>query len=240
MDFVGPKYLASKERYYFLNVIDCDSHWAQVDVVEQRTARVICAALLSFWKAVGVPDFLQMDNELAFWGSLRAPNAVGEVIRLSLSLQVTPVFIPQSEPCRNGVIEHFNRKAQVVLAEPHATVEALRAASDRFEELHNLTHRYSSQQGQTPGDMARACGYPLKALGDLHGVAPRPHDLDNGVIEVIRFIRSDGAFHLFGLSYRLPETAVHEYVVGKIPVAQRQISFFLGQQHLANHPFAIC
>jgi len=89
-------------------------------------------------------------------------------------------------------------------------------------------------------ERARACGCPLKALGDLHGVAPRRHDLDDGVIEVIRFIRSDGAFHLFGLSYRLPETAVHEYVVGKILVAQGQISFFLGQQHLANDPFAIC
>jgi putative transposase len=49
-----------------------------------------------------------MDNEMSFRGSNRYPRSLGIVLRLALSQGVTPIFIPPSEPWRNGVIEKFN------------------------------------------------------------------------------------------------------------------------------------
>lgn len=84
MDYAGPRYLACKARYYFLNLIDCDIHWSQTGASENKTADPACHKLIQFWKTVGVPDFLQMDNDPAFWWSIKHPTAVGKVIRLCL------------------------------------------------------------------------------------------------------------------------------------------------------------
>lgn len=82
VDFAGPRYLRSKARFYFLSLIDHDSHFAQTSIFEHKTSLSACDSLIRFWKKVGIPDFLQVDNDLAFWGSLRHPEAVGKVIRL--------------------------------------------------------------------------------------------------------------------------------------------------------------
>ena len=112
MDFVGPRYLSGGIRFYFLNIIECETHSANIFVQNNRDSWSICQNLIYFWKVFGLPDFLQIDNDLAFIGSLRHPGAFGKVIRLCLHLGITPVFIPQAEPWRNGIIEHFNNLMQ--------------------------------------------------------------------------------------------------------------------------------
>ncbi len=55
------------------------------------------------------------------------PNAFGKVIRLCLSLGVTPVFIPVKEPRRNGIVEHFNKTFQsAVLKKKYKNIEGLK------------------------------------------------------------------------------------------------------------------
>jgi hypothetical protein len=49
-----------------------------------------------------MPDYLQMDNELSFRGSNRYPRSFGPLIRLSLSENITPIFIPPGEPGAMG------------------------------------------------------------------------------------------------------------------------------------------
>lgn len=107
MDFVCPRYLSGGIRFYFLNIIDCDTHCANIFVQSNKDSLSVCQNLIYFWKVFGLPDFLQMDNELAFIGSLRYPGAFGNIIKLCLGLDITPIFIPQAEPWRNGIIEHL-------------------------------------------------------------------------------------------------------------------------------------
>ena len=105
---MGPRYIKGDGRFYSFNVIDVFSH--QIHIESQRTKedRQVASSLMRCWKAMGIPDFLQFDNELSFRGSNRYPRAMGLVLRLCLFFDVHPVFIPIGEPWRNGVIEHFN------------------------------------------------------------------------------------------------------------------------------------
>ena len=48
MDFVGPRYLKSKQRYYFLNKIDCDTHWSHLSVLNNQAADSVCDQLIDF------------------------------------------------------------------------------------------------------------------------------------------------------------------------------------------------
>lgn len=68
----------------------------------------IVQAMVAGWQRLGIPQFLQVDNELSFRGSNRYPHSFGLLIRLCLYLQVEIVFIPPGEPWRNGIVERFN------------------------------------------------------------------------------------------------------------------------------------
>lgn len=240
MDFAGPRYLSSKARYYFLTLIDQDSHFSQTAVLQNKTASSICDGLIGFWKTVGTPDFLQMDNELAFWGSLKHPGAVGKVIRLCLLLGVTPVFIPQSEPWRNGVVEHFNSTMQkLLLGSEHKSIAHLRKAAAQFDEVHNETHHYSSQNGGTPQTAFELLGYPLAPLDEFFTMPEGKLPLETGEIHVIRFIRSDRKFNLFGQSFLLPEEAKYEYVRGTILTDEHRLLIFLDQKPIAEFRFML-
>ena len=240
MDFVGPRYLSCKSRYYFLNIIDCDTHWSQTGIVENQTSEVACNELIRFWKIVGIPDFLQIDNELAFWGSLRVPNVVGKVVRLSLLMNVTPVFIPKGEPWRNGVIEHYNNTMQRnLLAIKHENIQSLKKTAAHYDEIHNKTHRYSTQSGMTPQQAFDTFQYPIQPLREDFTMPTNKIPLEDGEIHVIRFVRSNLQFDVFGLTFTMPEIAKYEYIRGIILTGEHKLLLFKDQQQISEYEFKL-
>ena len=241
MDFAGPRYLHSKTRFYFHNLICCDTHYAQVFALENQESTNVCNSLICFWKTAGVPDYLQMDNDLAFWGSLNKPNALGKVIRLCLLHKITPVFIPIREPWRNGVIEHFNNKMQsaVLNSDKFETMEQVQKAADHFCQVHNQHHYYSSQEGMTPTKRMKYLDYPTARLNNDYILPKEQLPLCEGEIHVIRFIRSDLRFNIFGLSFTLPKEAVYEYIKGVIITEKHQLRIFKEQKLITEFRFRL-
>jgi len=113
MDLVGPRYIKGDGKFYSINLIDTTTHSCYIKAVRTKSSVDIVHAIASFWKTHGMPDALQMDNELAFRGSNRYPRSFGSVVRFALSQGVAIVFIPVAEPWRNGIIEKFNDTYQL-------------------------------------------------------------------------------------------------------------------------------
>ena len=88
LDLVGPRYIKGDGRYYSVNILDISSHTCFVEAVRTKASKNILQAIASFWKIHGIPDALQMDNELAFRGSNRFPRSYGNVVRFALSLSL--------------------------------------------------------------------------------------------------------------------------------------------------------
>ena len=240
MDFVGPRYLKSKQRYYFLTKIDCDTHWAHSSVLPNQTADSVCEQLIDFWKITGTPDYLQMDNDLAFWGSLKCPYALGKVIRLCLFLKVTPIFIPLSEPWRNGIIEHFNDTVQSYLLKiEYKNVDQLQANANQFDEVHNHHHHYSGQKGMTPIRAFSTFGYPISPLEKTFQLPKEKLPLEDGEIHLIRFIRGDLKFNIFGLSFAMPEKVKYEYVKGIIVIHENCLLIYNDNEYITTFAFPL-
>jgi len=238
MDFIGPRYLKSKLRYYFLNKIDCDTHWSHSSVLTNQASESVCEQLIDFWKITGTPDYLQMDNDLAFWGSLRCPHALGKVIRLCLLLKVTPVFIPLSEPWRNGIIEHFNDTMQKNLLKiEYENIEQLRASAKQIDKIHNQHHRYSSQNGMTPLQASNRFAYPIAPLDQAFKMPKTKLPLEEGEIHIIRFIRSDLKFNIFGLSFPMPENVKYEYIKGIILTHENCLMIYNDYEYITTFAF---
>ncbi|MFO0845497.1 MAG: hypothetical protein U0797_24455 [Gemmataceae bacterium] len=72
------------------------------------TTDLTLASLVAHWRSVGLPSYAQFDNDPIFQGTHRWPDALGRVIRLRLSLGVTPVFVPPAEMGFQAMIESYN------------------------------------------------------------------------------------------------------------------------------------
>lgn len=243
MDFIGPRYIHGNGgvmRYYFLSLICCDTHYAQVSAFENPNSNNVCNSLISFWKTAGIPDFLQMDNDLAFWGSLNRPNALGKIIRLCLMHKVIPVFIPVREPWRQGIIEHFNNTMQsaVLNSGKFNNISQVQQSAEYFCKVHNQSHRYSCLDNLTPEDYRKKFNYPVVTLPEDYTLQ-KNIPIAEGEIHIIRFIRSDLKFNVFNLSFVLPQETQYEYVKGVIITHEHKLKIFKEQKFIVEYRFKL-
>jgi len=240
MDIVGPRYLAkSRKKIYFLNIIDTHSHCVHINPIHSKASEGIIPAVARFWKHFGIPDFLQMDNELAFRGSNRYPHSFGQLIRLALSQGVKPVFIPQAEPWRNGIIEKFNDTfdKKFYRTQTFNSYENLAVSINQFETFHNLNYRYSINKNQTPIDVHNS-NLPVFFLNRDFQISERIDVLDGEVI-IIRFIRGDRKLNIFGEIFLLKADLVYKYVQAVISVEAQMLKIFCDDQLEQEFPYYV-
>ncbi len=105
-------YLQGPIRFYSLNSVDLATGRCALSPVLSKAGQRTLDAIWSIWCRLGIPQNVQVDNELVFYGSRQHPRGVGILIRLCLLNGVEPWFIPIAEPWRNGVVEKFNHHYQ--------------------------------------------------------------------------------------------------------------------------------
>jgi hypothetical protein len=241
VDLVGPCYLTGPIRFYSLNAIDITLNRCGIEPMPSRAAQSILDAVYAVWKRMGIPDNLQVDNELAFFGSPTHPRGMGPLIRLCLLHGVDLWFIPRSEPWRNGVIEKFNdHYRQKFLAKITITSRAeLRQASLAFVHRHYSTYRYSKLKGETPNDALSHIGTELVFPNQEQ--APR-HPLEKpeeGCYHLVRFIRSNCQLDIFGERFAAPPETQYEYVVATIDVKEQKLMLFLDHIQVEEYGYQL-
>jgi hypothetical protein len=97
------------------------------------TTDLTLASLQEHWRSVGLPAYAQFDNDPIFQGTHRWPDALGRLIRLCLSLEVVPVFVPPGEMGFQAMIESYNGwwQTRVWSRFQHADLAALQQRSLR-------------------------------------------------------------------------------------------------------------
>ncbi len=217
MDLIGPRYLVGGFKYYIYTIIDIENHFAGVYPIKDKSAKSIAPCIVDFWSVYQMPDYLQMDNELSFRGSNRYPRGLGLLMRIAISNEVTPLFIPVAEPWRNGVIENFNNNVQKhFLSQPFTSLEDLQLKAKEFTAFHNNNHRYSSQNNKTPNELLRE----IKSFSRLNktiDLSERPY-VDEGYLIFIRFIRSDLKITILNSSFKVQEKLIYSYVEAIIQI----------------------
>jgi len=227
-DFVGPCYLRGPLRFYSLNTIDIATGRCGAEPV-LRGKDTVVDGLWATWLRLGLPKYLQVDNEAIFYGSHKHPRGMGKVIRLCLPLGIEPCFIPLAEPWRNGVVEKFNHhwRQKFLNKVVMECEDDLKRESLAFEQRHNQRYRYSKLNGKTPIEALAAAKKPLR-----FPVEERPPELplskpETGYYHVVRLIRSDALFNLFGETFPVPPETVYEYVWATVDVSHQRLCLYL-------------
>lgn len=211
--------------------MDLLSHQVYIESQRTKQDRQIASSLLRCWKAIGLPDFLQLDNELSFRGSNRHPRSPGLVIRLCLYFGVQPVFIPIGEPWRNGVIEKFNDtyNKKFFRRQWFSSYLMLKRQSKNFQRFHNKHHRYSCLSGKTPLEVIQQNEFRSIKLG-ANTKIPDLDSISDGNIILIRFIRSNRLLDIFGEKFKVPKSLVYSYVKAVIVTKIHRLQLYLGDE----------
>src|SRR6266487_842170 len=157
LDLKGPFYLKdSSQKYYLIVVRDVFGKKVALRVLKEKEMERIIDSLVETWQKIGLPNFLQMDNGLEFRGSNAYPRSLSRLVRVCLDVKVQPVFIPPSEPWRNGVIENLNGLIQRLFlkAKTFKNEKQLFTEAQKLETCINTTHRLPALDGKTPNEFA--------------------------------------------------------------------------------------
>jgi transposase len=98
------------------------------------TATMTVTSLIEHWRVAGLPGYAQFDNDMIFQGTHRYPDALGRIIRLCLSLDVVPVFVPPRETGFQAMIESYNGwwQAKVWSRFRHADLQDVQGHSQKY------------------------------------------------------------------------------------------------------------
>ncbi len=240
-DLVGPCYLKGPVRFYSLNAVDLATARCGISPSLSKSGQRVIDGFWAIWKRMGIPDNLQVDNEMSFYGSRKHPRGMGPLIRLCLHNNVEPWFIPVAEPWRNGVIEKFNdHYQQRFLGKTIMNTEHdLKAHSLAFEQRHNSAYRYSKLGGKTPLKALSSSGKELR-FPDKEKAPHYPMKKpETGRYHVVRFIRGDMNLNIFGELFKVSPDLQYEYVVATIDVKEQKLKLYLNKSQVDEFTYQL-
>lgn len=228
-DLVGPCYLKGPVRFYSLNVIDMATVRCGLHALQAKSGQDVMDGLLAIWSRLGLPDNIQVDNAMSFFGSPAHPRGMGPLIRLCLHNGVEPWFIPMAEPWRNGMVEHFNNFYQQKFLDKliMTTQHDLTTESLFFEQRHNSNFRYSKLGGKTPLKALAVSKVKLRFPRSNEVPRHRLEKPETGFYHLVRLIRSDLRLNVFGELFPVPSHLMFEYVVATVDVKEQKLKLFL-------------
>ena len=220
--------------------MDLFSHRVYIESQRTKEDKQVAASLMRGWKTLGIPDFLQFDNELSFRGSNKYPRSFGIVIKLCLYFGIQPVFIPVGEPWRNGVIERFNDtyNTKFFRREWFNSYSHLKRRSKEFQRFHNKHHRYSCLRGKTPDEFSKSNDDKPMTLGGNTKI-PNLDYIPDGNIILIRFIRSDRMLDIFGEKFQLPKDLVYSYVKAVIVTESHTLQVYMDEEFVVSFNYQL-
>ena len=178
-------------------------------------AKTVLEALVEHWQEVGLPGYAQFDNDNRFTGPRQHPDAVGRVIRVCLSLDVTPVFVVPAEHGFQAAIESFNGRwqAKVWSRFEHRSLRGLKTRSAKYitAARKRAAARIESAPSRRP--------FPKRWRLDL-----QKHP--QGKIIFIRRTNDKGRISLLGHTFAVDRHWLHRLLRAEVDLNANQLRFF--------------
>jgi transposase len=214
-DFIEDLKIAGGPLVCLLTAISLHGALADAWVMRQRRTTSTIEALLGRWRADGLPDYAQFDNDNVFQGAHHHPDAVGRVTRLCMALDVIPVFAPPREPGLQNAIEGFNGLWQSKVWQRHhcPTVADLRRVSATYIKAH------------------RAKTAPRRDLGPARRQVPKNFTWNaaaplRGSMIFIRRSDEHGVVNLLARAYPVDQNWPHRLVRCEVDFTHQRIRFY--------------
>jgi hypothetical protein len=217
------RYLEGGEKVFVFHTVDLHTHALEQSSSGDKSSASVCAHLLQTGATLGLPDFLQLDNDAAFTGLGKTPGVFGRFVRLALYLGIELIFIPPGEPDRNSLVEGIHHLwAQSFWQKNHfASLKAFQRKSPQFlawydtyapPALHGLTVK-EARPGVKRRHLSR------RALTRL----PQELPLTAGRLHFIRRVTAHGTILLRKEEWKVSRSLAGEYVWATLDLSTERL-----------------
>jgi putative transposase len=239
IDLVGPVYLqGQRQRWYIYVCKDAFDGAVCLKLARSRQMDEVLAFLIQAWQHLGLPAQVQFDNAREFCGWGQSARYLSRVIRLCVYLRITPIFIPQRRPQRNGAVENFNGWFQPLLFQRHFKYPAiLRRELARLMSTVNEQH-IQSRLGQRTVIQYRR-GKRLRRLPARFNLDTEHLPIAEGRIIFIRQVSRYGEIALLGQTFQVGRRHKFNYVKGVLDTHRQRLTVYVAGKVLKRWSYKL-
>ena len=240
------RYLEAGPQVFAFHTLNLRTRACAQTIAADKRMVTVRAHVLEAWKTLGIPDYLQLDNDAAFAGGSKVRRVVSQFVRLCLYVGIELIFLPVAEPERNGDVEqlnglwghafferrHFRSPAHVARASPAFVAWYLtRYVPPKLaERTPAQAQRAEPRRGITPAQIASL---------------PSRLPITAGRVHFIRQVAPDGTIALLNETWRVSRRLAGRYVWATITTHRHRLAIWYqrsAQQAwclLKSYPYAL-
>lgn len=229
------RYLDGGPKVYAFHTLNLRTRACAQTIATDKSSATVMGHCLATWKTLGIPDFLQLDNDAAFCGGYKAPRVFGQFVRVCLYVGIELIFLPVAEPECNGEVEEFNGLwGGRAFWDRHrfTSVRHVERTSPNFVRWYLTDYAPPWLDGLTPQQAQRR---ELKRRLTTTQIAhvPTPLPLTAGRIHFIRKVKPDGTIALLNETWRVSKRLAGKYVWATLITHCRRLEIWY--QRSAQH-----
>jgi hypothetical protein len=230
------RYLEEGPKIYAFHTLNMRTRACTQTIATDKSYETVRAHSLHTWKTLGIPQFLQLDNDAAFCGGYKAPRIFGQFVRLCLSLGIELIFLPVAQPEHNGEVEELNGLWGHAFWERRhfSSFAQLCRASPTFVQWYMTEYVPPFLIDTTPQQaQGRETLHHLTAKQVSH--LPDPLPITAGRIHFIRQVQPDGTITVLNESWKVSKRLAGKYVWATIITHCRRLEIWY--QRSVQHPW---
>jgi putative transposase len=232
------RYLDDGPKVYAFHTFNLHTRsLSQTIATDKRTATLI-GHVLGAWKRLGIPHFLQLDNDAAFCGGYKVPRVFGQFVRLCLAVGIELIFLPVAEPDSNGDIEQLNRLWGHAFFNKRrfSSVRRVAAASPEFVHWYMTQYAPPKLGQRTPQSAQRS--EPRRHLTPPQiALLPDPLPITAGRVHFLRRVAPDGTIAILNETWRVSKRLAGKYVWATVTTHCRRLEIWY--QRSAQHDWRL-
>jgi hypothetical protein len=221
------RYLEDGVKGYAFHTLNLRTRACTQTIAADKQGVTVIAHLLQTWQTLGIPAFLQLDNDAAFCGGYKTPRRIGQVVRLCLYLGIELIFLPVAEPKCNGEVEELNGLwARAFWQRQHfSSFRHVQRASPRFVQWYATRYAPPALAGQTPSQAQRAEHARRLTPAQVRRL-PDPLPITAGRIHFIRRVQPDGRITVLSEAWRVGRRFAGRYVWATITTHRHRLEIW--------------
>ena len=207
------RYLEDGPKIYAFHTLNLHTRTCAQTIATDKSYETVRAHCLHTWKTLGIPQFLQLDNDAAFCGGYKAPRIFGQFVRLCLSLGIELIFLPIAQPECNGEVEELNGLWGHAFWERRRFTSFAQVCrtSPAFVHWYMMDYAPPILVDTTPQQAQRREPiYRLTANQVAH--LPDPMPITAGRIHFIRQVKPDGRITVLNEAWKVSKRLAGKYV----------------------------
>jgi transposase InsO family protein len=232
------RYLEGGPLVYAFHTLNLHTRACAQTIATDKGTPTVVGHVLEAWQTLGIPDFLQLDNDAAFCGGYKVARVFGQFVRLCLYLGIEVIFLPVGEPERNGDVEQLNRLWGCACFDKRhfRSPGQVARASPQFVHWYMTQYAPPKLGEQTPAQAQ--CAEPRRCLppNEIAGL-PSRLPITAGRVHFIRQVQPDGTIALLNETWSVSRRLAGKYVWATITTHCRRLEIW--SQRSAGHAWRL-